>query len=318
MTAAIRIENLSKTYRNGKNSVRALEEVSLEIGPGKIFGFLGPNGAGKTTTIRLLVGLIHPTKGAVHIFGQDVHRSPEVLRRVGALVEDATFYSFMTGWDNLEVLALTTGSPDRKWIEHLVEQVGMSDHVSRKVSSYSTGMKQRLGIAAALIGDPDLVILDEPTNGLDPKGRQEMRSFIQELAGQSGRTIFLSSHLLHEVEQICDRVAIINRGRILREGSVSELLSGERARLKLQVSPVEVAAQVLAPRWSAAVEGDWIEVSAKPEESHEVVKRLVGGDIQVHQVVFQKRTLEEFFMDVISKEGEGGSEADTVEGRPNE
>jgi ABC-2 type transport system ATP-binding protein len=317
MPSVIHLEKLSKIYGKGDRSVHALEDINLKIQPGQIYGFLGPNGAGKTTTIRLLVGLIYPTNGAVHLFGKDVNRIPEVLGRVGSLVEDAAFYSFMTGWDNLEVLARTSGSPDRNRIEQLVEQVGMGDHASRKVSTYSTGMKQRLGIAAALIGDPDLVILDEPTNGLDPKGRQEIRSFIKELAAQSGRTIFLSSHLLHEVEQICDRVAIINRGRIVREGSVSDLLSGESARLKLQVSPVEVAGRVLEPRWNAAVEGDWIEVSAKPEESHKVVKWLVEHDIQVHQVVFQRGTLEEFFMDVISKEGEGGSEEDSVEGRSN-
>jgi ABC-2 type transport system ATP-binding protein len=179
-------------------------------------------------------------------------------------------------------------------------------------------MKQRLGIAGALIGDPDLLILDEPTNGLDPKGRQEMRSFIKELAVQNGRTIFLSSHLLHEVEQICDRVAIINRGQILREGSVSELLSGGRARLKLQVSPVEAAVRVLAPRWNAVVEGEWIEVSADPQESHKVVKRLVEHDVMVHQVVFHKGTLEDYFMDVISKEGEEGSEEYTVKDKGND
>lgn len=318
MTPVIQLENLSKTYGRGDDAVHALDEVSLEIQPGQIYGFLGPNGAGKTTTIRLLVGLIHPSQGVVNIFGKDVHRNPEVLSRVGALVEDASFYNFMTGWDNLKVLARTSGSPDHKWINLLIDQVGMSDHVSRKVSTYSTGMKQRLGIAATLIGNPELIILDEPTNGLDPQGRQEMRSFIKELVSQSGRTIFLSSHLLHEVEQICDQVAIIDRGRIVREGSVSELLSEEHAQLRLQVSPVDLARQLMDAHWNVIVAGEWIEVSAKHEESHEIVRWLVENEVRVHQVVFHRRTLEEFFMDVISKEGKEGSEDSTVEDVSND
>jgi ABC-2 type transport system ATP-binding protein len=301
MTPAIRLENLDKTYGKGENAVHALVNVNLEIQPGQVYGFLGPNGAGKTTAIRLLARLIHPTSGAVHIFGEDVNANPEVLGRVGALVEDATFYGFMTGWENLEVLARTNGSLNQQRIEQLVEEVGMSDHASRRVNTYSTGMKQRLGIAAALVGDPDLAILDEPTNGLDPKGRQEMRSFIRELASQGGRTVFLSSHLLHEVELLCDRVAIINRGRIVREGLVAELLSTEHAQLRLQVSPLKKAISVLEEHWNAAIDGEWIAVSAKHDDSHLVVERLVTHEIRVHQVVLQRRTLEELFMDAISE-----------------
>jgi ABC-2 type transport system ATP-binding protein len=313
MTSAIILDNLSKTYGKGEKAVSALVNVNLEIQPGQIYGFLGPNGAGKTTTIRLLAGLIHPTQGSAQIFGKDVHTHPEILRRAGFLIEDAAFYGFMTGWDNLEALARTSGSPHRARIEQLVEQLGMTASASRKLSTYSTGMKQRLGVVSALMGDPDLAVFDEPTNGLDPIGRQEMRSFIRKLAHQNGLTVFLSSHLLHEVEQMCDRVAIIHRGRIVREGTVAELLSQEHAQLRLQVSPLKKALQVLEGRRETLVDGEWLEVSARPDESHQIVETMVTHGIQVHQVVLQKRTLEEFFMDTISEGGEDPS-GDAAEG----
>jgi ABC-2 type transport system ATP-binding protein len=301
MTPAIRLETLSKTYGKGENAVPALVNVHLDIEPGQIYGFLGPNGAGKTTTIRLLAGLIHPSGGSTKIFGMDVHRHPEVLARVGVLIEDATFYGFMTGWENLEALARTSGRLNRTRIDQLIEQLGMSNHASRKVDTYSTGMKQRLGVVSALMGDPELAIFDEPTNGLDPIGRQEMRSFIRELAHQNGLTVFLSSHLLHEVEQVCDRVAIIHRGKIVREGPVAELLSGEHAQLRMQVSPLTKAVQALKGHWDLVEDGEWILVSAKPDESHRIVEFLVKRNVRVHQVVQRKRTLEEFFMDAVAE-----------------
>lgn len=310
MIPAIQLENLSKTYGKGGSAVPALVNISLEIQPGQIYGFLGPNGAGKTTTIRLLAGLIHPSAGSTKIFGKDVHQHPEVLARVGVLIEEATFYSFMTGWDNLEALARTSGSLNRTRIEQLIEQLGMANHASRKVGTYSTGMKQRLGVVSALMSDPDLAVFDEPTNGLDPIGRQEMRTFIRELAHQNGLTVFLSSHLLHEVEQVCDRVAIIHRGKIVREGPVEELLSGEHTRLRLQVSPLQKAMKILEKHWDAVIEDEWIEVSAKPDESHKVVEVLVKNAVRVQQVVQQKRTLEEYFMEAISQGEQDLSEND--------
>jgi ABC-2 type transport system ATP-binding protein len=216
---------------------------------------------------------------------------------VGALVEDATFYGYLNGRDNLEVLARTAGNYRPKRIEALLEQVGLAGEANRRVSSYSTGMKQRLGIAGALLGDPRLVILDEPTNGLDPGGRQEIRAFIRGLATQAGVTVFLSSHLLHEVEQVCDRVAIINHGEIVREGAVSDLLAEGQGQLRVQASPQESAVQVLQETWEVSTDGEWVIISAPSEESHLVVERLVTHDIHVHQVIVRKRSLEEYFMD---------------------
>jgi ABC-2 type transport system ATP-binding protein len=300
MTPVIRLHNLSKQYGKGENSVQALVDINLDIQPGQVYGFLGPNGAGKTTTIRLLVGLIYPTDGEAYIFEQNVHQNPIILRRVGSLVEDATFYNFMSGRDNLELLSRTSGT-DPKRIDMLLDQVGITSNALRNVGEYSTGMKQRLGIAAALLGDPELIIFDEPTNGLDPKGRQEMRAFIRGLASQGGRTVFLSSHLLHEVEQVCDRVAIINHGRIVREGPVEQLLSGDHAQLRIQATPLDETIHALEKRWTPIVDGEWITLSIKHGENAEVVDFLVAHQIRVHQVMLQRTTLEEFFIDVISE-----------------
>lgn len=297
MSAAIRLEELSKTFGRGDKSVHAVVNLNLEIQSGQVYGFLGPNGAGKTTTIRLMMGLIRPTNGAVKIFGYDVRRNQGVLRRVGGLVEDATFYGHLDGRRNLEVLARTSGDYRPGRIELLLEQVGLAKDAQRKVSSYSTGMTQRLGIAATLLCDPELVVFDEPTKGLDPGGRQEMRGFIRELVDQHGKTVFLSSHILHEVEQLCDRVAIINRGEIVREGVVSELLIEGKSSIDVEASPLEAAVKVIGEQWEVSIENTWLRVSVRAEESHKIVEQLVKNDIKVHQIVVRRRTLEEYFLD---------------------
>jgi ABC-2 type transport system ATP-binding protein len=297
VSAVIRFTELSKVFGRGDNAVNAVVDLNLEIQPGQVYGFLGPNGAGKTTTIRLMMGLIRPTKGVARIFDLDVRRNPGVLNRVGGLVEDATFYGYLNGRSNLEVLARTSGDYRPHRIALLLEQVGLTKDAHRKVSAYSTGMKQRLGIAAALLSDPELMILDEPTNGLDPGGRQEIRDFIRNLVHEQGKTVFLSSHILHEVEQICDRVAIINHGEIVREGAVAELLKEGKSLIDVEASPVNAAAQVLGEKWDVSIDGTWLLVSIKPEFSHKVVEQLVKNDIKVHQVVVRKRNLEEYFLD---------------------
>ena len=208
---AIQTENLSKTYGRGKNAVAAVKGLNLAVSPGQVYGFLGPNGAGKTTTIRMLLDLIRPSGGKAEIFGRDV-RDAGSLRRVGGLVEGPAFYGYLSGYNNLEVLARTANDYRQERIRSLLDQVGLGSRVKTPAGSYSLGMKQCLGVAAALLGDPDLLLLDEPTNGLDPAGIQEMRGFIRHLAKEQGKTVFLSSHLLNEVEQTCDRVAIIHHG----------------------------------------------------------------------------------------------------------
>jgi len=303
MTAqpAIRITNLSKTFGRRRKRIEAVKHVTLDIPVGQVYGFLGPNGAGKTTTIRMMLDLIRPTEGDVTIFGQHVRREHGVLRRVGAIVEGAMFYNFLSGRRNLEVLARTANDLNPKRIDALLEQVGLAHRADQRVKGYSTGMKQRLGLAAALLGDPDLLILDEPTNGLDPEGMHEIRQFIRSLADDHGKTIFLSSHLLGEVEQVCDRVAIINLGEIVREGMVADLLEG-KSRLRVEASPLDRAAAVLGERWAVSSNGQWLTIDATREDAPYLVRRLVEQGVDVYQVASQRQTLEEYFLSVVREE----------------
>ena len=221
MEAVLETHGLSKSY----GSRQAVKSLDLSVGQGEIFGFLGPNGAGKTTTIRMALGLIRPTGGTVEVLGQDVsrHRS-RVLPRVGALVESPALYLYMSGRDNLKAVADVLGGVPASRIDAVLETVGLADRQRDRVKSYSLGMKQRLGLAIALLNDPDLLILDEPANGLDPAGVVEMRDLLRNLAGQ-GKTIFISSHILSEVQQICGRVAIINLGELVKVATVEELIT---------------------------------------------------------------------------------------------
>ena len=297
-TLAIRTEGISKTFGRGKKQVQAVRGLALEVGAGQVYGFLGPNGAGKTTTIRMLLDLIRPSTGRAFLFGQDPRQTPAVLNRVGAIVEGAAFYPFLTGRKNLEVLARTGDCYDAARIERLLAQVSLSDRADRKVSAYSTGMKQRLGLAAALLNDPDLLILDEPTNGLDPAGIQEIRHFIRDLADNQGKTIFLSSHILAEVEQVCDRVAIINHGQQVIEGPVADLLAAQSSTVRVEVGPLAKAADVLRERWPVELNGQWLTVQARREAIPEIVRRLVGAEIDIYQVTAQRQTLEDYFLNV--------------------
>jgi len=298
---AIQTRGLNKTFgRRARKRVQAVKDLNLEVQAGQVYGFLGPNGAGKSTTIRMLLGLIHPTSGDAYIYGQHVQRQHGVLRRVGALVEGAAFYPFLSGHRNLEVLARTANCYDPARIETLLAQVGLAERATQRVKGYSTGMKQRLGLAAALLGDPDLLILDEPTNGLDPSGMHEIRTFIRKLADEQGKTVFLSSHLLGEVEQVCDRVAIINLGEIVREGAVEELLAG-KSTLRVEAQPLQRAADVLRAHWPVSVNETWLTVSARRAESPQVIRQLVAAGVDVYQVTGQRQTLEEYFLAVVQE-----------------
>jgi ABC-2 type transport system ATP-binding protein len=219
---ALRTISLTKQY----GTRLAVNELSLEVRCGEIFGFLGPNGAGKTTTIRMALGLISPTSGRVEILGQDVAKHPKrVLPRVGALIETPALYLYLSGRDNLRAVGSALGGVPEKRIDAVLDLVGLLGRGKDRVRTYSLGMKQRLGIAIALLQDPDLLILDEPTNGMDPAGIVEMRELLHRLV-DGGKTVFVSSHLLAEVQQICTRVAIINYGKLVTESTVAELTSG--------------------------------------------------------------------------------------------
>jgi ABC-type multidrug transport system ATPase subunit len=219
----IRLHNLSKRY--GKRL--AVNNLSLEIHRGDIFGFLGPNGAGKTTTIRMLFGLIAPSQGHIDILGQDMatHRA-RVLPHVGALIETPALYLYMSGRDNLKAVASVLGGVSAERIDTVLEIVGLKERQKDRVRTYSLGMKQRLGVALALLQDPDILILDEPANGLDPAGIVEMRDLMHQLANE-GKTVFISSHILSEVQQICSRVAIVNHGQLITETTIEDLISSK-------------------------------------------------------------------------------------------
>lgn len=220
---ALRTINLTKQY----GQRLAVNNLSLEVRRGEIFGFLGPNGAGKTTTIRMALGLISPTSGAVEILGKNVvSRRAEILPRVGALIETPALYLYLSGRNNLRAVGSALGGVPEKRIDAVLELVGLTGRQKDRVRTYSLGMKQRLGIAMALLQEPDMLILDEPTNGMDPAGIVEMRDLVHRLAND-GKTIFISSHLLAEVQQICTRVAIINLGQLVTESSVAELTRGQ-------------------------------------------------------------------------------------------
>ena len=219
---ALRTRNLSKQY----GQRLAVDNLNLEVKRGEIFGFLGPNGAGKTTTIRMALGLIAPTSGSVEILGQDIAvHGARILPRVGALVETPALYLYMSGRDNMRAIGSALGGVPDKRIEEVLELVGLQGRQKDRVRTYSLGMKQRLGVGIALLQDPDLLVLDEPANGLDPAGIVEMRDLMHSLAAE-GKTVFISSHLLTEVQQICTRVAIINLGKLVTESTVEELTTG--------------------------------------------------------------------------------------------
>ena len=294
-SSAIQLENVSKIFGRRRKRVEAVRQLSLDVSAGQVFGFLGPNGAGKSTTIRMMMDLIRPSAGSVLLFGQPVQNNLNLLRRVGALVEGAAFYDFLTGRKNLEVLARSGGCYDEARIQTLLEQVGMAGRADRRVQGYSTGMKQRLGLAAALLNDPDLVILDEPTNGLDPAGIQDVRHFIRNLAEKQGKTVFLSSHLLSEVEQVCDQVGIISNGRLVQTGNVAELLSSQ-AVIRLEVMPSDRALGLLLPKWPTKENGRWLEVQAPREAGPEIVQQLVAAEVQIFQMVVQQQSLEDLFL----------------------
>ena len=297
-------ENLTKRF--GKREV--VSDVSFELEAGEVFGFLGPNGAGKTTTIRMLVGLARPDRGRVRIAGFDVARDfSKAMSRVGCIVESTDLYPYLTGRENLLHFArmLPDGAESR--IPELARLVFLEERLDDRVATYSLGMRQRLGLAQALLGSPDLLVLDEPANGLDPAGIREIRQLIRHLATERGLAIFVSSHLLSEVEQTCDRVAIIHRGRTLATGPVRDLLETRgAARLVFRARPVDRAAQILAAfdrEGNARVDGEeTVSCDVARERVPEALAALAAAGVLVFGVERQASTLEEIFLEVTGGE----------------
>ena len=289
---ALELRDVSKTYGRGATAKRAVRDVSLSVRTGEVYGFLGPNGAGKSTTIRMALGLIRPSSGEVRLLGRDVAERG-ALRLVGSLVDGGAFYPFLSGRDNLRVLARTHGA-DGAPIDALLERVDLSKDANRKVKGYSLGMKQRLGVAAALLNDPELVIFDEPTNGLDAAGILDMRTLIRGLA-DDGKAVFLSSHLLHQVEQLCDRVAIVAKGRLIREASVSEILS-QGEDLWLEAHPEDLAIRTLQPDWAITQCEGGLQVKARREDAPAIARRLVEAGVAIFHLGLHEQSLENIFL----------------------
>jgi ABC-2 type transport system ATP-binding protein len=300
--SAIYLDNLSKRFGQGKSGRLAVDALTLEVKAGQVFGFLGQNGAGKTTTIRLLLDLMRPTGGTAYLFGADPRHNRSVLRRVGALVEGAAFYPYLSGRANLELLQRMNDGKSQP-IAPLLARVGLEGRGEDRFDSYSMGMKQRLGIAAALLSNPDLVILDEPTNGFDPVGMVEMRTTIRDLVEKDGKTVFLSSHLLNEVEQVCDRVAIINQGQLVREGKITDLLAGHE-RVKIEVNDAAHALKTLTSPGSwqteSVAEENSITVTVKHDQIPSVIAALVNGGTAIYAVNSQRDTLESLFLSLVA------------------
>jgi ABC-2 type transport system ATP-binding protein len=285
---------LSKAY--GKRL--AVDHLDLEVDRGELFGFLGPNGAGKTTTIRMALGLVAPTNGSVEILGQEVrHNRSKVLPRVGALVENPALYGYLSGRNNLRAFGDLLGGVTARRIDEVLEIVSLKGREQDKVKTYSMGMKQRLGLAIALLNDPDLLILDEPANGLDPAGIVEMRDLLRGLAAD-GKTVFISSHVLNEVQQICTRVAIINHGKLIRLAPVAELLDapGEFA-IQVDAPDALVTALKLQPWGQEARVEEGLVITRAPEgRGRDLIAFLVNNGHQPDSVSERQRDLEDIFL----------------------
>jgi ABC-type multidrug transport system ATPase subunit len=299
MNESLVIETNALSKRYGER-ILAVDRLELQVRRGEVYGFLGPNGAGKTTTLRMLLGLVRPTSGGALVLGARPG-SPQSLARLGALIETPAFYPFLSGRDNLKVLARHAGAPETR-IEQALDEVDLAARGSDRFGTYSLGMKQRLGIAAALLKDPELLILDEPTNGMDPAGMAEMRTFIREL-GRGRRTVLLSSHLMAEVEQIADRVGVISRGKLVGEGTVEELRG--RESLWVRAEPLEKAERLVSEL--RAVEGvartdGGLRIATDPAAAAAINRALVEAGIAVAELRPDRVSLEKVFLELTQEE----------------
>jgi ABC-2 type transport system ATP-binding protein len=305
VTEAIASSGLTKRFRGGQVAV---DHIDLAVPEGSVYGFLGPNGSGKTTTIRMLLGLAYPTSGTAELLGTPMPQgSGKVLYRVGSLVEGPAFFPFLSGWDNLARCDAADGTADagtvRSRIGEALERVGLTAAARKKYRNYSLGMKQRLAIAAGLLRPRDLIILDEPTNGLDPQGTREVRALVRQIAAD-GITVFVSSHLLAEVEQVCTHVGVMRTGKLVFQGPLSDLQRTQAARVSVRTADVEAAATVFAKLGLAdPVPGDGVmtaEIGATEPEM--VTAELVHAGVGVRELVVATPSLEDLF---VSLTGEG-------------
>jgi ABC-2 type transport system ATP-binding protein len=302
-TYVLRTSGLRKQFGN----VTAVQDVSIGVQRGDVFGFLGPNGSGKTTTVAMVLGLITPTAGNVELFGETTREGRyRALHRVGSIIESPAFYPFLSGWDNLRVVAKLRHVPEAR-IPEVLTQVYLSDRAHRKYSAYSLGMKQRLAIGAALLNNPELLMLDEPTNGLDPEGMVEVRNLILQLAAE-GKTIFLCSHLLAEVQQVCTRVAFINRGLIVKQGTTEDLLRAGNSHY-IEVNDIPRAIEVLHASGlvgDVRQEGRGLQVACASEAdcAAEIAAALVGAGLRLNRLQPVETSLESIYLELVGADAQ--------------
>lgn len=297
----IEVTGLTKKFKD----ILAVNNLSLNVHRGDVFGFLGPNGAGKSTTIRMLLTLIRPNAGSIKIFGKPLkEKRNEILKNIGAIVEKPDLYGYLSAYKNLELLGRISGcNPHKKKIMEILELVGLSNRYKSKVKTFSHGMKQRLGIAQALLHDPELIILDEPTTGLDPQGMKEIRELIVYLSKEKNKTIFLSSHILSEVEQVANRMIIINKGSTVVEGSVENLLNAKEIKVSFEVNDIEKTIQTISStKWSNKFsnQNNKLIFEIQKDEIPLLNKLIVENGIEVNSIV-PMRSLEEYFLSITGK-----------------
>lgn len=296
----IEVIGLTKSF-NGRT---VIDNIDITVDEGDIFGFLGPNGSGKTTTIRMLLKLIYPDSGVIRLVGSDIKEDfSHVVDKVGAIVETPRFYTYLSGRKNLELMANLIGLSSKDRIDEVLKLVGLVDRAKDKFKTYSLGMKQRLGIANALLNDPRLVILDEPTNGLDPQGMKEVRDIILKLSFEKKITFLISTHLLHEVEQICNKVAVLNNGRIVAQGKVSDLLNSEWEIIEVHTSQEDRAFDIVRDKeYVKSVEKipRGVRVKIEKGNSSRLNSALVKGDVDVQYLIPNSQSLESYFIELIN------------------
>lgn len=297
---AVQIRNLTKTIGNRT----IVDNLSFDIPKGEVFGFLGPNGAGKTTTIRMIAGLISRTRGEVFVNGVDTAKNfREAMAHIGVIVENPEMYKYLTGYQNLKHFAKMSENVTNQRIDEVVKQVGLENRIHEKVKTYSLGMRQRLGLAQALLRNPSVLILDEPTNGLDPAGIRELRDYLRALAKVEGIAVVVSSHLLSEMELMCDRVAVIQAGKLISVKTIQEMMQSEESE---RVTAIEVDDSDLAqaalrkqfPNLDVTQNGKGIEVAASHQEIPHIVGALVHAGIKLYAVAARTKTLEDTFLEM--------------------
>ena len=299
----IETENLTKQY----GTTTVVDNINLHVPKGKIYGLLGRNGAGKTTAMKMMLQLVYPTRGAIRLFGTDYKEHTHSLYgKIGSIIETPGFYSNLTGYENLKIIAKLRGQLSKDSVQEALRVVGLEKETRKVFADYSLGMKQRLGIAAAIMHEPELMILDEPINGLDPIGISEIRSFLSELSHSKGTTILISSHVLSEIEQIADIIGVMHEGRLIEEVNMAELHKRNRRYIEFELSNVEIAAKILESHYQItdySIQGNTIKIYDFTHNSGKINKSFVGNGLLVTKINTDEENLENYFSGLIG----GGS-----------